>query len=197
MLNTLRHTRFATLIAIVGLASLALPSQAAIVSFSSGLSGPAEAPPNASPGTGTTLVTFDTTAQTMRVQVTFSGLMGNVTVAHIHATTAVAFAGTAGVATPTPTFPGFPAGNTFGTYDQTFDMTLASSYNPAFITNNGGTPASASAVLFSALEAGKAYMNVHSTLFPGGEIRGFPVPAPSAAALIGMGGLVATRRRRR
>jgi len=57
-----------------------------------------------------------------------------------------------------------------------FDTTLASNYNPTFITANGGTPASAEAALFSAIATGKAYLNIHSTAFGGGEIRGFLVP---------------------
>ena len=47
--------------------------------------------------------------------------------------------GTAGVATTTPTFPGFPSGVTSGSYSNTFDLTLASSWNATFITDNGGT----------------------------------------------------------
>lgn len=137
------------------------------------LSGPAEAPPNNSPGTGKALVTIDAVANTMRVQTTFSGLLAGVTAAHIHAPTAVPGTGTAGVATTLPTFPGFPSGVTAGTYDQTFDMLLASSYNPAYITNNGGTTATAFTALRAAISAGRAYLNIHSTMFPGGEIRGF------------------------
>lgn len=143
------------------------------------LSGPAEAPPNNSPGTGSSLVTIDVAANTMRVQATFSGLLAGVTASHIHGPTAVAGAGTAGVATAVPTFPGFPSGVTFGTYDQTFNMLLASSYNPSFMTNNGGTPASAFAALRAAIAAGKAYLNIHSSMFPGGEIRGFLTECPA------------------
>jgi hypothetical protein len=137
------------------------------------LSGPAEVPVNNSPGTGTALITIDAVANTMRVQTTFSGLLAGVTASHIHAPTAVAGAGTAGVATTLPTFAGFPSGVTAGTYDQTFNMLLASSYNPSYVTNNGGTTASAFTALRAAISAGKAYLNIHSTMFPGGEIRGF------------------------
>jgi hypothetical protein len=148
------------------------------------LSGPAEVPPNVSPGTGKGLVTIDAVANTMRVQATFSGLLAGVTASHIHAATAVAGSGTAGVATTTPTFTGFPSGVTAGTYDRTFDMTLASSYNPAYVTANGGTPATAWAALRTAIAAGRSYLNIHSTMFPGGEIRGFLNPCPTISVSI-------------
>jgi len=169
---------------VVAFAAIALATagaaNAAIVSYSVVLNGPSESPPNASPGTGVGQVDVDAAAHTMRVQVTFSGLTGPTTASHIHAPTAVAGAGTAGVATTTPYFAGFPIGVTSGSYDNTLDMTLASSYNPTYITNNGGTTASAEAALFAAIAAGKAYLNIHSQTFGGGEIRGFllaPVPA--------------------
>lgn len=142
-------------------------------------SGAAEVPSNNSTGTGKALITIDPVANTMRVQATFSGLLAGVTASHIHAATANAGTGTAGVATSVPTFTGFPSGVTSGTYDRTFDMLLSSSYNPAYITANGGTPASAWTALKAAIAAGKAYHNIHSSLFPGGEIRGFLTPCPT------------------
>ena len=42
------------------------------------------------------------------------------------------------VATTTPTFTGFPTGATVGSFDHTFDMTLASSYRAGWITDSGG-----------------------------------------------------------
>ena len=143
------------------------------------LSGPAEVPANNSPGTGKATITIDAVANTMRVQVTFSGLVAGVTASHIHSATAVPGSGTAGVATTLPTFAGFPSGVTAGTYDQTFNMLLASSYNPSFVTANGGTPASAWTALRAGISAGRAYLNIHSTTFPGGEIRGFLNPCPT------------------
>src|SRR5215204_5540891 len=130
------------------------------------LSGPAEVPVNNSPGTGKAFITIDAVANTMRVQATFSGLLAGVTASHIHAPTAVAGTGAAGVATTTPTFTGFPGGVTSGTYDHTFDLTLATSYNPAYVTANGGLAATLVAFK-AALNAGKAYFNIHTTTFGG------------------------------
>lgn len=180
---------------------LASIAQAHTVIYTTTLNGPAEAPPNASPGFGTATVTFDLDLVTMRVEVDFSSLLGNVTASHIHAATAAAGTGTAGVATQTPTFTGFPLGVTSGTYDHTFDMTLAGSYNAAFVTANGGTVSGALNALVLALDSGKAYLNIHTNVFPAGEIRGFltAVPEPATyATLLGLAalGVVALRRRR-
>ena len=190
-----------TMLPVLMLAALAsVPASAHTVQYSAALSGAAEAPPNASAGTGTVLVTVDLDLARMRVETSFGGLSGNTTNSHIHCCTAVAGTGTAGVATPLPTFPGFPAGVTAGTYDNTFDLTLASSYNPAFVTNNGGTVSGAMNALIAGLDAGKAYLNIHTSTFGGGEIRGFPEAVPVPAALWLMGAAVAglagfTRRR--
>jgi hypothetical protein len=107
------------------------------------------------------------------------------------------------VATQVPSFAGFPLGVTSGNYDYTFDMTLASSYNPFYVTANGGTTASAFAALVAGLNAGGAYLNIHTSGHPGGEIRGFliaaAVPEPSTWAMLILGfagiGFMAYRRR--
>jgi MYXO-CTERM domain-containing protein len=176
-----------------------MAANAKVSVFEAILDGPSEAPPNNSPGTGKAILTTDDILNTLRLQVSFRDLIGSTTVAHIHAPTPFADGGTAGVATTVPTFPFFPTGVTSGTYDQTFDMLLASSYNPNFINSNGGTTASAQAALFSAIFDGKAYLNIHSTEFRGGEIRGFfkPETVPGPLPLLGVGAAFGWSRRLR
>jgi len=171
------------------MASGLMSARAATFEYAATLSGPNESPANASPGTGSALVDYDNVAHSLHVQVSFSGLLGTTTASHIHAATVLPGTGTAGVATTTPTFAGFPLGVTSGSYNILLDLTLASSFNGAYITANGNTTAGAEAALAAALAGGQSYLNIHTSSFGGGEIRGFLtlVPEPSSLALVGLG----------
>ena len=198
--------------ALIAAALSVVPAAAATIPFSAILSPANEVPPTASTGSGTAILDLDVVAHTLRVQITFSGLVPTApagspvgtTASHIHCCLTSPFATgvNAGVATTTPTFAGFPLGVLAGTYDNTLNLTLASSYNPAFVTLVGGSVATAEATLINGLLSGLTYLNVHTNAFPGGEIRGFvvQVPEPETYALL-LAGLavigIAMRKRRR
>jgi hypothetical protein len=141
-----------------------------------------------SPATGSGTAGYDDLAHTLALSCSFSGLLGTTTASHIHGPTLSPYTGNASVATTTPTFALFPLGVTSGTYFNVLDLTLASSYNPSFVTANGGTTAGAEAALAAAIASGKTYWNIHTSFAGGGEIRGFltPVPEPSSLALAGL-----------
>ncbi len=171
-------------------------AQAAISTYTTVLSHTGEADPPSS-GTGSATVKIDTTAHTMTVDATFSGLNGLTTASHIHAATASPGTGSAGVATQTPTFSLFPIGVTSGTFHQVLDTSSLASWNSPYVTANGGTALGSEAALIAALNAGEAYLNIHTSTNTGGEIRGFlVVPEPSTLTLFGVGvlGLLARRR---
>jgi hypothetical protein len=180
-MKTLKLTLFAALLA-------AVPAFPATITYNVVLNGTSESPGNASAGTGIGTVIVDNVANTMALDITFSGLTGTVSASHIHCCTAVAGTGTSGVATTTPTFAGFPSGVTAGSYSNTLDLTLSSSWNPAFVTAHGGTTAGAESFLLGGIAAGQAYWNIHTSTFAAGEIRGFLVAATPEPTTFVLGG---------
>jgi len=130
--------------------------------FEALLDGLQETPPNASPGLGDALLTLDDVTGNVTLTGSYSGLLSSVTAAHIH-----------GLAPPgTPAGIILPLTTTFGT---TGTLSGAGIFTPAQITG---------------LESGLMYVNVHSNLFSGGEIRGQLglIPEPATMVLLGLGG---------
>ena len=161
-------------------AALCTPARASIVSYDVLLSAAQAIPGNGSPAVGSATVTVDDALNTVFVNLTFSGLIGGSAIAaHIHCCSAPT--GTAPVVIQ---FTGFPNA-TSGSYASLLPGVSAAS--------------------IAGIEAGLAYLDIHTAMFPAGEIRGnigtrvAAVPEPGVIALFGLGlaALAGLRRERR
>lgn len=179
---------------------LASSAFAATTTYSAIASGPAEAVPVASPGYSIATIVIDDVANTLQLSSPFWQLLGTTSDAHIHAATEQPLLGTAGVAVP---LDGFPLGVRSGTYANTWNLLDAGTYSAAYLTANGNSVSAARDSLLSDINENRAYLNIHTSLYPGGEIRGFivanPVPEPSAYAMLALGlvGVGAVARRKK
>jgi hypothetical protein len=185
------------LFAVMLVALSANAAQAVPITYTTTLSGANENPAVVTAGTGFATIVYDNLTHLLSLDITFSGLNSGTTASHIHCCAVPPT--NAGVATTTPTFLNFPLGVTSGHYVNTLDLSLASSYNPAFVTLQGGSLTAAEAVLTGGLANGTSYLNIHTTTSPGGEIRGTirAVPEPASFALLGLGLAAAARKRAR
>jgi len=128
---------------LAGLATL-IAGVATAQNYGASLDGLQEVPPNNSPATGSAMFVLDAN-QMLHVTCNFSGLLAPVTAAHIHA--------------PAP--PGVNAGIRFPL------IPPAPPTSPIILTVG---PLTAQDVVN--LNTGLSYINIHTTMFPGGEIRG-------------------------
>ena len=144
------------------LLSVATPVLAEQKTFSAALAATDEVPPTESTGTGTVDATYDTDTNVFTYTIEYSGLTGDATAAHFHG----------------PAAPGENA-------DPVVPI-------PEPLTS----PISGTATLDDTQEAdllaGKWYFNVHTAMYPDGEIRGqvleggistMPAPASSEAPM--------------
>lgn len=180
----------------VGLAAGALTmgaTSASAVTYSATFSGANEIQPNQSTATG--FGTLRVIGTSILVNIEYSNLGSGLADGHIHCCTAPT--GNAGVAIG---FTDLPLGSTSGDFSRLINLTQASSFRAAFITASGGTVDLARERLFTNLDSGNVYFNLHTANFPGGEIRGnlaaVPEPASWAMLVIGFGLVGSTMRRR-
>ncbi len=157
--------------------------------------------PEAPGATGSGFAFFSLSGSTLSINADWSGLTGTTTVAHIHCCTALPNTGVVGVAVTPGTLTEFPAGVQSGSYNRMFDLTQPTTFTATFVDNfAGGILGDAQAALTTAFGNDRAYLNIHSKVFAGGEIRGFirEVPEPSALLLtmlaMALLGAVAIRR---
>ena len=178
---------------LVTAAALALPlsSHALVYQFNALINSAQEVTPNTSTANGAATLFYDdnNTAVTTDDSYDFSlsafGLSGSLTGAHIHAPAPVGVNGPVVVPLNVAPFVFFNSGGT------------------VLIGGSDVSPPSAS--FLSQLQGSLAYVNLHTALRPGGEIRGqlmqvAVIPEPSSAALmlagLAVGGLALKRRSR-
>lgn len=166
------------------------PSAHAVVyTFNAALNGASEAVPNISAGVGAATLWYDdkgtlvTTDDDFIFSLFAIGLSGAVTGSHIH---------NAPVGSAGPIIQHLNAANGF------FVFPL-----PGGVSIGGASIPAPSLTFLGTLTAGLGYVNVHTALFPGGEVRGqliqvTAVPEPSTYAMLLAGiaalGFVARRR---
>jgi hypothetical protein len=122
-----------------------------------------ETPANVTPASGDFSATIDDTAQTITYTLTFTGLEGTTTASHIHVAQPDVAGGISAFLCGGGSKPACPGSGTV-----TGTIVAADVIGPVPQGVNPGDFAK----LIQAIEAGKAYVNVHSSRFPGGEIRG-------------------------
>ncbi len=147
--------------------------------FVATLSGDQEVPMRETDASGTGSAVL--TDSMLSVQIDFEGLTGPAVAAHIHCCPGPAGNGPVAVG-----FEDFPMLSS-GSYSKTFDLDLAATYGGGFLGGFGGDVAMAKAAFVGGLKGGLAYFNIHTAMYPGGEIRGNIVATPEPASLVLMG----------
>ena len=155
--------------------ALSTRSHAATYSLFATLDGSQEVPANASLGTGTGTMAYDDLTKQLSWDISFSGLSAGATASHFHGPAAPGVSATVQIPISLGAYINMTSGNLVGM------ATLTSTQEADLLSDLW-------------------YINIHTNLYPGGEIRGQVqvVPLPAAIWLLGSGvlGLAALTRRR-
>jgi hypothetical protein len=137
-------------------------AHAAFIPLIATLDGAQETPPNDSPGTGAAALILNDATRTLLTAATFAALTGTTTAADIEERTGLIVHPIAPASPTNPT--GLPIGVMTGLFTDFW---------------TGLTPANV-----AALEAGSYSINIRTTAFPDGEIRGQITVVPEPASLL-------------
>ena len=145
-----------------------------------------------SPGVGTGHVTYDSTTNEISYSLQWNGLVGELTKLHIHGPADENSSNPQHVVEifGPPTVPAEFAGSS---------ATVVGSQELTTLIQTGFDPLAPDTIL-DIMRSGQSYLNVHTTVFGTGEIRGNlgrPVPEPSSLMMITIGGLLISQIRRR
>lgn len=168
------HIRVKLAVGVAIMGAMAIAGTAAVADhgskqFRASLDGYEEVPVVMTTGSGSFRATVTPSADGFEYRLSYSGLEGNVTQAHIHVGQRLANGGISAFFCsnlgngPAGTQPCPPSPATI-----TGTITADDVIGPA----NQGVAAGEIAELLRAMRAGVTYANVHSTMAPGGEIRG-------------------------
>jgi hypothetical protein len=172
----LRGLILGTVIALLGVASYAIAGGGSKNFRGSPMVGYEENPDISTVGTGEFSARLNGDGNSLHYKLTYSGLEGTVTQAHVHfgkraINGGVSFflCGTAAAPGPagTPACP-TPGGTVEGDIDAADVLALVT---PPPATAGQGIEAGAFNEILAAMRYGSAYANVHTTKWPGGEIR--------------------------
>ena len=151
--------------------AMATPASAQIFPFTALMTGFQQVPPNGSPGIGMASGNYDAGTGQLSWDIAWVGLLAPETAMHFHGPA--------------------PAGVNAGVQVDIAGISglVSPSIGSAII----------SAAQATDLQSNLWYINLHTTAFPGGEIRGqvMVVPEPSTLALIGLAGVAVLKRGRR
>jgi hypothetical protein len=166
--NIARAAFALALLAVVGLGSYAAADSGKKQLKADGLVGLQENPDISTVATGSFEVTLDDDARTLSYTLSYSGLEGSVLQAHIHFGKRAVNGGITLFLCGTAASPG-PAGTPTCPQEGTVSRTVGAA--DVLAPGTQGIEAGNFEELAAALRAGAAYANVHSTKWPGGEIR--------------------------